>query len=188
MKVVTSDKCRFSYVSVFEPSQVNGEGASQYRCTVLIPKSDKSTLNKVVAAIKQAMQDGLATKFGGKMPAKWHNPLQDGDEKADTNPEYAGHYYLNAKNDRRPGVVDSSLNPIIDKDEFYSGCYGRASVSFFAFNNNSKGVGVSLGNLMKTKDGDPLGVAAATAAEDFGDFVDSDFTGNAVDDLDDLIG
>ena len=64
-------------------------------------------------------------------------------------------------------MVDADLNPIIDRSEFYSGCYGRASISFFAYNSNgSKGVGCGLNNVQKMEEGEKLG-GATTAAEDF---------------------
>ena len=71
----------------------------------------------------------------------------------------------------KPGLVDKNLNPILDKTEVYSGCYGRASVSFFPYaaaGNN--GVGCALNHLQKLEDGEPLG--GMSRAED--DFADDD--------------
>ena len=68
---------------------------------------------------------------------------------------------------QKPGVVDADLNAILDQSEFYSGCYGRASISFFAYNSNgSKGIGCGLNNVQKLDDGEKLG-GAASATEDF---------------------
>jgi hypothetical protein len=76
-------------------------------------------------------------------------------------------YFINANSQQKPGVVDADLNPILDRSEFYSGCFGRASISFFAYNTSgSKGIGCGLNNVQKLKDGDKLG-GSATAAEDF---------------------
>ena len=50
---------------------------------------------------------------------------------------------------------------------FYSGCYGRASIRFYAYNQNgNKGVGCGLGNVQKLEDGQPLD-GRTTALEDF---------------------
>ena len=55
----------------------------------------------------------------------------------------------------------------------YSGVYGRASITFYAFNKNgSKGIACGLNNLQKISDGEPLG--GKNRAED--DFADDDFT------------
>ena len=78
--------------------------------------------------------------------------------------------FLNAKSSRKPGVVDADLNAILDKEEFYSGCYGRASLNFYAYDyQGTKGIGVGLNNLQKLEDGERLGGDFSTAEEDFGD-------------------
>lgn len=68
-----------------------------------------------------------------------------------------------------PQIVDANLNPIINPVEFYSGCYGRASINFFAFNNSgNKGVSAALNNLQKLEEGEPLG-SIVSAERDFAD-------------------
>jgi Protein of unknown function (DUF2815) len=66
--------------------------------------------------------------------------------------------------------VDADLNPIMDKQDFYSGCYGRASINFYAFNTSgNKGIGAGLGNLQKMGEGERLSGGGASAEDDFGD-------------------
>lgn len=167
-KVVTG-KVRFSYVNIFQKKSFNGEDG-KYQITLLIPKSDKKTVSEIKAAINEATTEGISSKWNGKKPGKLWNPLQDGDEdKADTNPEYAGMYFVCAKSNSRPGIVDKDLNEILDPDDVYSGCYGRASVTFYPYNNSSNGIAAALNNVQKLADGDRLGGARATAEEDFGD-------------------
>jgi hypothetical protein len=63
--------------------------------------------------------------------------------------------------------VDADLNPILDPDEVYSGCYGRASLTFYAYNQQgSKGIACGLNNLQKLEDGERLG-GVSSAASDF---------------------
>ena len=86
-------------------------------------------------------------------------------------------YFLNANSTQKPGIVDRDLNEILDPDEVYSGCWGRASINFFPYNSNgNKGVGVGLNNIQKLKDGERLGGARASAEDDFGgdDFEDDE--------------
>ena len=81
----------------------------------------------------------------------------------------AGYMFLNANNTLKPGIVDADRQEIIDRSEVYSGCFGRASISFFAFNSNgSKGIACSLNNLQKIKDGPMLG-GHSRAEDDFAD-------------------
>ena len=169
-KVITGT-VRFSYVSVFEAKAMNEGETPKYGLCILIPKSDTATLKKINEAIAAAKEQGKATiaDKNGRVPANLKTPLRDGDEERPDSPDFANCYFLNASSLRKPGVVDKDLNPILDRDEFYSGCYGRASINFYAynFNNVSKGIAAGLNNLQKLKDGEPL-AGGSSADEDFG--------------------
>jgi hypothetical protein len=124
-------------------------------------------VKKVKDAIDAVLEEAKSSKFGGKVPANYKNPLRDGDTERPDDETYAGHFFINANSKIRPGIVDKDLQPIMDQDEFYSGCYGRASVNFYAFNTNgNKGVAAGLNNLQKLKDGERLS-GGASAADDF---------------------
>jgi len=171
-KIVTG-KVRFSYVHVFEPKAVEGSTEKKYSVSLIIPKSDKKTVRDINAAIERVKQEGIASKWGGKLPKKLKLPLRDGDEEKDGE-EYADSWFLNANATRRPGVVDKALHPILDEDEFYSGCYGRASITFFAYNSNGNiGIGCGLNNLQKLADGESL-MGVSNPEDDFGEFDDDD--------------
>ena len=94
-------------------------------------------------------------------------PLRDGDDERGDDPAFEGMYFINANSQRKPSIVDKELNPIMEKEEFYSGCYGRASINFYAFNVSSKGIAAGLNNLQKLEDGEML-AGGSTAEEDFG--------------------
>lgn len=167
-KVVTG-KVRFCYVNVFEPTAMNEGDTPKYNICVLIPKSDTATIDKIKKAIEAAKEAGkakLADK-NGRIPANLKLPLRDGDEERPDDPAFEDHYFINANSMRQPSVVDRSLNPIMSRDEFYSGCYGRASINFYAFNVSSKGIAAGLNNLQKLEDGEML-AGGSTVEEDFG--------------------
>ena len=132
-KVITG-KARFSYCNIWEPKSING-GDPKYSVSLIIPKSDTKTIAEISAAIEAAKQEGKA-KFGGKIPANLKLPLRDGDVERPDDAAYANSFFVNANSKERPGVVDKSAKPILDQDEVYSGCYGRASIVFYAFNSN----------------------------------------------------
>jgi len=157
-KVITG-KVRFSYVHVFEPHAVEPGQDPKFSVCLLIPKSDTATVSKIKAAIEAAKTAGLS-KWGGKVPPNLKLPLRDGDTERDTTerPEYAGHYFVNANSKTRPGIVDANLLEILDPGELYSGCYGRASINFYAFNTaGNRGIACGLNNLQKLSDGEFLG-------------------------------
>lgn len=173
-KVITGVNTRLSYFHGWEPASING-GEPKYRVSVLIPKTDKETVDAINNAIDAAIEEGI-TKFGGKKPnrAAIKLPLRDGDIERDDD-AYKGHYFINANSKTAPQIVDKAVKPILDRDEVYSGCYGRVSLSFYAFNSNgNKGVACGLGNIQKIKDGDSLG-GRPTAVDDFTTLEDNDF-------------
>ena len=75
---------------------------------------------------------------------------------------------MNASSKNQPQIVDKQVQPILDQSEVYSGCYGRVSVNFYAFNSNgNKGIACGLGNIQKIRDGERLGGGPTSATEDF---------------------
>ena len=171
-KVITG-KVRFSYANVWQPKSING-GDEKYSVSLIIPKKDKQTIAEIQAAIELAKKEG-ATKFGGKVPASLKLPLRDGDVDRSEDEAYKGCYFVNANSKDRPGIVDQNVKPILDQSEFYSGCYGRASITFYAFNQNgNKGIACGLQNLQKLSDGEPLS-GRSRAEDDFTTAEDDDF-------------
>jgi hypothetical protein len=156
-KIVTG-KVRFSYANVFTPRAANDGAKEKYSVSLIIPKSDTATIAKIKQAIKAASEDGKNKKFGGTIPANLKQPLRDGDIEKPGDPVYENSMFVNANSIHAPGIVDASLNRIIDPEAFYSGCYGRAEVTFYAFNESgNRGIACGLNSLQKLEDGEPLG-------------------------------
>jgi len=177
MKVITGKDTRWSYCNVWEAKAING-GTPKFSVSLLIPKSDTVTVKKIKDAIEAAYREGEAKlKGNGKtVPALSviKTPLRDGDQERPDDPAYAGHYFLNANSTTAPGIVDADCQPILTRSEVYSGVYGRASISFYAFNSSgNRGIACGLNNLQKIRDGEPLG-GRASAESDFSDFDDED--------------
>lgn len=166
MRTVTQNLVRFSYVNVFEAKSFNGENA-KYSLAILIPKMVNGAPNPDVEAFKKAISETAKEKWGANIPKGLKNIMRDGDTDKDGE-EYEGHYFINAKSNNRPQVVDAKGKQIFDKDDVYSGCYGKVSINFFAYDfNGSKGVSAGLGNVMKVEDGARL-AGGSSAAQDFG--------------------
>jgi hypothetical protein len=170
---VVTNEIRASYVHVAEPQSVN-DGDKKYSMSVIIPKSDKDTIDLINKAIDQAITDGI-TKFGGKRPNKavLKLPLRDGDVERDDE-AYQDAYFINCNNKTAPQVVDAKRRPA-DPGIIYSGCYCKVSISFFAFSvNGNKGIAAGLGNIQFLRDGEPLGGGHISAADDFGEAEEDD--------------
>jgi hypothetical protein len=168
-KVITGE-VRFSYEHVFKPEAID-DGEPKYSVSIIIPKKDKATIAKIEAAIDSAIEAGkakLENKAGKVNKTQIKLPLRDGDEEREGDDAYKNSYFINASSKNKPGVVDADLQPILDTTEFYSGCFGRASINFYAFDaKGNKGIAAGLNNVQKLRDVEYL-VGRASAEDDFG--------------------
>lgn len=161
-KVVTS-KARASYAYVFEPQQGKGNSKAKYSTVLVFYPSPETTATRknLLAAATVAgrkkfgdkfdamVKSGAITAVGGKGAILRTDGIEE---------KYPGaEFYFSARNEHRPGLVDSNMQPIIDKDAFYSGCWMRVSVTAFGYDTEgNKGVSWSLGNIQKVADGERL--------------------------------
>jgi len=172
---VTTGKVRLSYAHLFTPTTAPGSDIAKYSVSVIIDKNDKETLNKINAAIEKAQQQGITTKWGGKLPKNLHLPLRDGDAERD-DAAYANSYFFNCSSQRQPAVVDRYRNEILDASEVYSGCYARVNINFYPYDSNgNRGIAVGLNAVQKVADGEMLGGGAPKIADAFADDLDDDF-------------
>ena len=176
-KVITG-KVVMSYLTVNEPKTPLGGGTPKYSVSLIIPKSDTATVEKIRAAIKAAYDEGQSKLKGNSksVPAleDLKTPLRDGDKERKGDDAYKDSFFVNANSTTKPGVVDADRNPILDSSELYSGIIGRASINFYAFNSNgNRGIACGLNNLQKLADGTPLG-GHSRAEDDFADDEDND--------------
>lgn len=159
--------CRLSYTHVFNKFSLDGDGEGKFMTNILIPKSEKKTIEAINKAIEAAKRAAIVAKWGGKEPKKLDLPLRDGDDRDDE--VYEDHFFLNAKSSTRPGVVDKKCVPIVDEEEVYSGVWAIVSVTFYGYDvSGNKGVACGLNNIMKYKDDAHLG-GRVSAESDFGD-------------------
>jgi hypothetical protein len=175
-RIVTGE-VRFSFVSLLKPRENQYGGDPKYGVTILLPKSDVATKQRIDAAIEAAKQKGKSDKWNGVVPPTVATPIHDGDgvKPSDGMPfgeECKGHWVFTASTglDYPPKIVDLNANPIIDATEVYSGMYGRIAINFspYAFA-GKKGIGCYIStNVQKTRDGEALGASAPAANEDFG--------------------
>ncbi|MFA5546601.1 MAG: DUF2815 family protein [Sphaerochaetaceae bacterium] len=101
--------------------------------------------------------------------------MRDGDIDRPDDPAYENAFFINANSATAPGIVDVDCNPVLNRSDVYSGVYGRASITFYAFNSNgNRGIACGLQNLQLIKEGEPLG-GKASAESDFATDDEDDF-------------
>lgn len=180
---VVTGKVRFSYLNVFTPKAPKTGGDPKYSVTLLIPKSDTATIQKIKAAMDAAAEKFRANNGQNSLPAKPQHTLYDGDQTRrngdEFGPECKGCYVItvSSRADQKPGVYDAFRNDIIDPAEIKSGDYGRAHINFYGYNTQgNKGISAGLLAVQKLHDGEAFGVVASASAFDDG-FSDGDDDG-----------
>lgn len=168
---VVTGKVRFSYLNVFTPKASNPGDEAKYSVTLLIPKSDTTTLQKIKAAMAAAREAFVTRNGAQSMPAQPVHTLRDGDGTRANGEEFGeeckGCFVItvSSKADRKPGVYDSFRNNITDPSELKSGDYGRAHINFYCYSRNGKkGISAQLLGVQKLAEGEALGGSVATAS------------------------
>ncbi len=164
-KIVTPEiVCSFPYL--FEKSDYT----EKFGLSIPIPKSEEAEIKKIKTLIGNAAENKWGKKARAEVGKKIASPMRDGDEDKPEDEVYVGTVFFNANSIKKPGVVDSALQPLMDMDDIYPGCIIRASVNFYAYDfKGKKGVACGLQNVMKVKDGEAIG-SKARAEDDFADF------------------
>ena len=166
---------RFSYVYLFSRRRNEDGTEGKYSVSILVPKTDTEAIKLIENAINAGKELGKTTKWNGRIPSNVKTPLHDGADKDD--PDYEDYYYLNASNNRQPGIMvleNGARVKALDDEDFYSGCYGVAALTFKPYDfNGNKGVGCYVDNVIKTRDGERL-AGGRSAEADFGDLGDDD--------------
>jgi hypothetical protein len=172
---------RVSFPNVFEPRKNELSGKMEYSLVALFAHGAD------LSALKAAAAKVLVDKFGpdqAKWPTGLRSPFRDQAERARKDPNgvpvlgsdgkpilqdghVAGAIFLNLKSNNKPGLVDQNVQDIIEQHLFYSGCYARATVRPYYYDQKgNRGVAFGLQNIQKVRDGDPLG-GRSTPAQDF---------------------
>lgn len=144
---------RASFPNIFTAKSYKDQKA-KFSITQLYPKSTD------LSPLKQAAHWACVETWGedkSKWPKKLRSPFRDGDEKEDLD-GYKGMIFVNASSLKAPGVVDAQLQPFLNEADFYAGCYARAELIAFTYNESGNvGVSFSLQNVQKVKDGEAFG-------------------------------
>jgi len=171
---LVTGQVRLSFVHLFQAYAFQEGQEAKYSTTILLPKTDTATKQRIDAAIAEATKQGVSKTWGGQKPAKMPIPVYDGDGVRPSDgeafgPECKGCWVFTASSKQPVEIVDTAGNPIINETEVYSGMFARVCVSFFpyAFGGKKKGIGCGLGPVQKVKDGEPL-ANRTRAADAFG--------------------
>lgn len=170
-KKLVTPAFRVSFPKVFEADSFNGGPPKFSVAAVWDPSKFTPAEKKQWQAIIDLCDEVSLERFKKKMgdlPANFKRAIRDGAEKADLAGYGEGMLFANLSSKMKPGVIDRNSQPILDADEFYPGCYARATVTAYSYDQGGgKGVALGLQNLQKLGEGDRLD-SRTDASEDFG--------------------
>ncbi len=178
VKKVVTPVFRLSFPALFEAKSMD-DGKAKFSCAaVWHPKKfsdgDKKRWKAVMAILDDASMERFK-KHWKDLPANFKRGVRDGADKEDLEGYGAGTRFANLSSMMRPGVIDKDKNPIGPEhgnaEEIYPGCWCRATVTAYAYDNKGKGVSLGLQNIQKVSDGERLD-SRTDAAEDFEDDID----------------
>lgn len=184
VKKVQTPIFRVSFPAVFEAKSFDG-GAPKFSVSAIWdPRRFTPAEQKLWQSMLDLADEVSLERFKKKMadlPGNFKKALRDGAEKADLAGYGEGLMFANLSSKMKPGLIDRDRTIITNPEDFYPGCYARATITAYSYDNKGKGVAFGLQNLQKIADGERLD-SRTDAAEDFGDDVDDDRFG--VDPLD----
>jgi hypothetical protein len=178
--IFTTPIFRVSYPNLDKPSKMEGsDGEPKFGITGLFTAAsftpqDAERWKALRIGSVVALREKFAEKAFGpdkKIIPSYKMPFHDGNEKPNTDGYGAGVTFFRMANKNPPGIarVSGGVKTKIDWSEIYAGCYARASISFWAYDNKSKGVAVNLHNVLWIGDGTRFGNAGPSVENDFTD-------------------
>ncbi len=168
---------RYACAALFSGFEVK-DGRTIIKAPAAWSEKDQAKWNAIVAECNRVAIEAFKKPMKDLDRGVYKLPFHRGEEK-----EYDGYgpgvvYFTMSAKNRRPGIINRANEPIVQggAEEFYAGCYARASVTPFA-NVQWKSLSLGLNNLQKLADGPRLD-AFSSAEDDFGadpaEFDDSD--------------
>lgn len=155
---------RVSYPNVFRAKHNDLSGKDEYSVVALFKKGED------LALLKKAAEEAIVAKWGEdktKWPKNLRSPFRDQGERDGAGYE-EGAVFINLKSANKPGLVDSKCDDIIDDAEFYAGCWARATVRAYAYDQKgNRGVSFGLQNIQKLRDDAPIGGSRVPASQEF---------------------
>jgi hypothetical protein len=159
---------RYACAALFSDFEVV-DGRTSIKAPAAWPEKEQTKWNAIIQACNEVAIKAFKKPMRDLDRAVYKLPFHRGEEK-----EYEGYgpgvvYFTMSAKNRRPGIIArDGATPITQygPEEFYAGCYARASVTPFA-NLRWKSLAVGLNNLQKLADGPRLDTLSSVE-DDFG--------------------
>ncbi len=174
-----TEKVRISYAQNMYEAKANDRGEMKFGVTLLIPKTDTVTIDRMKLAaemVKRTKQPGKDDTFY----KAWPRTIHDGDGTKPTTGEAYGSeckgcWVVAVSANEKPGILSliPGFNPTTDKAN--SGDYAKVSLTAFWFDTGTnKGVTFGLNNVLLLERGERID-GRTSAADDFAEEIGDSF-------------
>lgn len=172
------NEVRIAFPSLFEPSAIDG-GTPAYAVKAIVPPNHAQ-----VAALDDAMRAVAREKWGAKGDAVFDNLVKTGkkpevcfvrepykNRDGDAYDGFEGMFYLTARSELRPTVVDRNRTPLTASDgRPYAGAYCNLILEIWAQDNKyGRAIRCNLKGVQFVRDGDAFSGGAPASVDDFAD-------------------
>lgn len=178
---------RLSFPHLFEKKPLdnlytNTEEKRKYEAVFLLSKSDVShqelikdineKVNKMIKDIKIKGNGIDIVKDGDEEYELIDDSTDEGKKRKEKSEYKRGHYIIKSSNKLAPKlslVKGELLNPLVDANPFYPGCYVHALIEIapYKFNNVWKGICNRLHHVLFHKQGEMFGMTTIDATSEF---------------------
>ncbi len=140
-----------SFPTLFEPKVAKGSDTARYSLVLLLPGDDPQ-VKTIQAAVDAAKRDTFPNGFPTKGDVCFDTYDNKFGNKDYYDPRFASYYAFTctAKEDDKPTVVDSFLNPITDRSEVFSGSIVWINAGISGYIKGMGGIGGWLNGVMAT--------------------------------------
>src|SRR6185436_10726221 len=174
---------RLSFPNLFEARKGNTDdpnatpkfGLSAIWTPAKFTEKEKGQWRAIMAELDKEAQRVFGKPWK-QLPDTVRRGIRDGASKDNLEGYGEGTRFANITSKNRPGVIDKNGDDISvedgNTDEIYPGCWCRATVTVYSYNNKGKGVALGLRNVQKIKDGPRLD-NRTNAKDDFDEEIES---------------
>ncbi len=141
----------------------------KYEGVLLFDMSNETQMASL-KELKGLAADATRRKWGDETPDPLRSPFRDADKEKKTYDGYAGHIFVRVATKFEPKIINLAKERITDPTQIYAGCWIRARVHAWAYDNESDGINIGLGNVLFVKDDEAFSGGGSDPTEDFADF------------------
>lgn len=142
VKIVT-DLVKIVHVNLINPPE------NKYSLTIVVSKTQTDILKKLQSSFEEVIKYNLKI-FGEDFNKEKSQILNDGDFTNEY--DLKDSFYFEVLSKEKPGLFDENMNPVMNLDELYDGCFGRVSVTLSPYKTKDiSGITCVLNNIQKLK-------------------------------------